>query len=252
MANARMITNEITADKKINQLSDDTSRLAFTWYITFADCEGRAHGDPAIVRSKLFPRRQDVTIDQMESYIREWAMLRLVYWYEVDGDLWITFVNFEKNQPGLRKDREAKSRIPAYVEPEELRQYSGLLPEQVPVKLKEIKLKESVTATASDASLSPETAILKVLSGVTGMIALPGGQEAYAEKIYQFFLRHKQVQATVDFLLPYYTAWCSRKTKDGRPYAKTGMAWLDWAMVGEIPEEANNGRRNGRPPIKGV
>jgi len=60
-----MITNAICADKRINQLCDDTSRLAFTWLITFADCEGRTYGDPAMVRSMLFPRRDDVTIARM-------------------------------------------------------------------------------------------------------------------------------------------------------------------------------------------
>ena len=80
MAQGRMIVNAIAADKKINRLSDDTSRLAFTWLITFADCEGRTYGDPAVVRSMLFPRRQDVTIERMEAYIREWASLGLIIW----------------------------------------------------------------------------------------------------------------------------------------------------------------------------
>ena len=66
MAKARMISNGIAQDKRVHQLSDDISRLAYTWLITFADCEGRTPGDPAIVRAMLFPRREDITIAQME------------------------------------------------------------------------------------------------------------------------------------------------------------------------------------------
>src|SRR5512139_1836274 len=145
MARARMISNAITKDKRVNDLSDDTSRLAFTWLITFADAEGRTYGDPAILRSMLFPRRTDITIEQMETYILEWAMCGLIVWYEAAGDLWIHFPSFDKHQPGLRKDREAHSEIPdpaSGTAPILLQSKSGVSPEQVPVKLKEIKLRE--------------------------------------------------------------------------------------------------------------
>lgn len=113
MARGRFISQEIAKDKKINDLSNDTSRLAFTWLVATADSEGRTYGDPAIVRSMIFPRRSDITTEQMEFYIQEWHNAGLVVWYEADGDLWICFPNFEKHQVGLRKDREAPSAIPA-------------------------------------------------------------------------------------------------------------------------------------------
>lgn len=148
MAYGRMIVNAITKDKRINQLSDDTSRLAFTWLITFADREGRTYGDPAIVRSMLFPRRDDVSIEQMAAYIREWHKLRLIIWYEVDDDWFIFFPAFDKNQPGIRKEREAASIMPpppestSEVTPELVQSNSGNDPEECRIKLKEIKLKE--------------------------------------------------------------------------------------------------------------
>lgn len=113
MARGRMIANAITQDKRVNDLSSDTSRLAFTWLVTFADCEGRTHGDPALLRSLLFPRRDDVTTAMLVEYIGEWQRFGLVVWYEAEGDLWIWFPAFEKNQPGLRKDHEQPSAIPA-------------------------------------------------------------------------------------------------------------------------------------------
>jgi hypothetical protein len=148
MARGRMITNRIASDAKINQLIDDTSRLAFTWLITFADAEGRTYGDPAMVRSMVFPRRGDVEVDQMQSYIQQWAELGLIYWYEANGDLWIEFVNFKKNQPNLRGDREPASEIPPYDPdlagqlPDNIQQTSGELPANIPVKLREVKLRE--------------------------------------------------------------------------------------------------------------
>ena len=148
MARARMIANAICADKKIHQLSDDTSRLAFTWLVTFADAEGRTYGDPAMVRSMLFPRRDDVTVAKMEGYIREWAALGLVEWYQSDGDWWISFPAFGKNQPGLRRDHEPKSNIPAppdvratdVQDTYDIRTTDGTLPAQV--KLREEKIRE--------------------------------------------------------------------------------------------------------------
>lgn len=131
MARGRFISNAIMGDKKINGLSDDTSRLAFTWLITEADCEGRVHGDPAMVRSLIFPRRDDITIERMEAYINEWHQVELVRWYRANGDLWIWFPNFEKYQVGLRKEREPASQIPPLNDGElmpMLRQIDGELP----------------------------------------------------------------------------------------------------------------------------
>lgn len=145
MARGRMISNEITRDKKINDLSSDTCRLAFTWLVTFADVEGRTYGDPAMLRSMLFPRRTDITFEMIQEFIIEWQDAGLVQWYEAGGDKWIAFPNFGKHQK-LRKDRETPSSIPAPqhdnggVTPELVRSNDGVTPVNIPVKLKEVKL----------------------------------------------------------------------------------------------------------------
>jgi len=109
-----MINQAIAIDKRVNDLTDDTSRLAFTWLIAFADCEGRTPGDPAIIRSMLFPRRE-MPAATMEVYITEWAEAGLIVWYEERGDKWIWLPGFDNNQIGLRKDREPVSIVPAYI-----------------------------------------------------------------------------------------------------------------------------------------
>lgn len=146
MARGRFISNAIMSDKAINQLSNDTSRLAFTWLITIADAEGRTHGDPAMVRSLLFPRRADITLEAMEAYIAEWAEAGLIIWYEASDDKWIWFPNFEKHQIGLRKDRELESIIPPYesgITPECCRSVDGVSPAKIGLSIsKSISIRE--------------------------------------------------------------------------------------------------------------
>ena len=112
MARGRLIASDITRDKRINDLSNDTSRLAFTWLVTFADQEGRTYGDPALLRSMIFPRRADVTVDEMECYIAEWHASGLVIWYEANQDRWIQFPAFHKHQKGFDRRHEPDSQIP--------------------------------------------------------------------------------------------------------------------------------------------
>ena len=100
MARARLLHSKIVQNKALNDLSCDTSRLAFTWLISFADREGRTYGDPAMLCSMLFPRRRDVSIEDMEGYLREWHANKLIIWYKRDGDLWISFPKFLDLQTG--------------------------------------------------------------------------------------------------------------------------------------------------------
>jgi len=140
LARGRFISKSITTDREINALSSDTSRLAFTWLLTFADCEGRVTGEPDLLLASLFPRRQDITPDLLETFIQEWASAGFIVWYLApDGDRYIQFLNFSKHQIGLRKDREAFNPIPAPENaallagtlPDELRQSSGTTPDQL-------------------------------------------------------------------------------------------------------------------------
>jgi hypothetical protein len=70
-------------------------------------------GDPAVVKSMVFPRREDIGIEHVAAYISEWAEKGLVVRYEVGGMRWLYFPNFRKHQPNMRYSREAPSCIPA-------------------------------------------------------------------------------------------------------------------------------------------
>lgn len=112
MPRGRFLNKEICIDRKVNELSCYESMLAFTWIIPHLDCNGLTYGDPAVVRSMVFPRRNDITVEQMESYIKEWQKKGLVKIYEKGDEKYIWLPNFAKHQIGLKKEREAKSGIP--------------------------------------------------------------------------------------------------------------------------------------------
>jgi len=126
MARGRFISKSITTDREINLLSSDTCRLAFTWLLTFTDCEGRVTGEPDLLVSALFPRRHDVTSASLEAFIQEWAACGFVVWFLApDGDRYLQFLNFAKHQLGLRKNKEPASSIP---NPADCRILAGSLP----------------------------------------------------------------------------------------------------------------------------
>jgi len=134
MARGRFISNDIIADKEINELSSDTSRLAYIFLITLADCEGRVIGDPVYLASVLFPRRREVTPDMIRSFIIEWINAGFIVWYETpNGEKAIQLINWGKHQKGLRKDREAPTNFP---DPKECNVI------EIKENLKEVKLRE--------------------------------------------------------------------------------------------------------------
>lgn len=158
MARGRFLSKEICVDKKVNQLSSPWSMLAFTWLLPHADREGRTYGDPSIVKSLVFPRQDGIiTTEQMEGYIREWDLAHLINWYEVAGDKYIEFPNFEKHQIGLRKEKEPASTIPPNI-----RQSDG----KDTAECNEIEGNE-IEGKGSGAHISPIQALLEKHTGIT-------------------------------------------------------------------------------------
>lgn len=128
MARGRFISNKISTDRKVHELSSDTCRLAYTWSITFADREGRVIGEPEMLLALVFPRRREISVEQMQSFIDEWVKADFIFIYRnEDGDRVIQFKNFEKNQVGLRKDKEPES---IFTLPDKLRIIAGTFPEE--------------------------------------------------------------------------------------------------------------------------
>lgn len=235
MARGRMINNAISRDKDISDLSSDSCRLFFTWWIAHADKEGRVYADPDLAKSTVVPRLKHISADDVAGYIKELDAAGFIQLYEVDGDVYAAFIEFEKNQVGLRKDREPDSEIPA----PPIRQPSDNLPTFIPVNLKEVKLnKVNLREDNSDAGInqySLDNAIeyskaATIYMTVTGNMALPMDQKK-SDKVIDSITSIWYIKGdnTIEYLKPFFQEWINRK------YSKTNPAWLDWAASNETP-----------------
>ena len=113
MARGRMLNKTVCASRKFDGLPDDTCRLMATWIISQLDVQGVFYGDPAMVRSLVFPRRSDVTEEQITDYLKCMEQIGLIKLYEAKNDTWQWWPGFRDNQIGLRADRES----PAFPSP---------------------------------------------------------------------------------------------------------------------------------------
>lgn len=110
-------------------------------------------------------------------------------------------------------------------------------------------VEEEQTRTSSTPNinaLSPDTVALSVYTGVTGFMAYPGGMEKNATKLWQFARSHGGIAQAVEYLKPFYDEYITRKSKTGTMYSKSGDGWIDWAIIGEIPQEAQKQELSGR------
>jgi len=158
-----MLNKTISASKKFHLLSDDTCRLLATWIIPHLDKNGVYYGEPALVRSYIFPMRDDIDTDQVESYLQELEGVGLMARYAANGRTWQHWPGFDDNQVGLRKDREGTdfpdppqdSQEIAGELPDDSRKDAGELPAEV--KGKEVKLKSKGSKDpAPDGAPPPE------------------------------------------------------------------------------------------------
>ncbi len=79
----------------------------------------------------------------------------------------------------------------------------------------------------------------KVWTGVTKQVCTPSGKrdEIY-EMLSLLWPKYESEQALVEYLTPFYTAWVSRKNKNGIRYSPTNPAWLlEWVLAGAIPND---------------
>ena len=122
MAKGRMINKRLCKSKKYAELTSDRSRVLYVLMYINADREGRVDGDPEEIKDE-FCTKLKYTHRKIAESIIELHNVGLIKLYEVNDHPYIQFLEFDKYQPGLRKDREAESEIP-----ESVRSKSGLTP----------------------------------------------------------------------------------------------------------------------------
>jgi len=154
-----MLNKKVSKSIQFDGLPDDTCRLMATWIISHLDVNGVFHGDPVMVRSIVFPRRVDLTAEQIEVYLQALESAGLIIRYLANGELWQWWPAFRDNQIGLRADRET----PEYPPPtNEIQQDAGYLPDtcrkdadELPAEEKLSEEKSNITEGTNGADAPP-------------------------------------------------------------------------------------------------
>lgn len=112
MAKGRFLSKSISESLQVARLKSDSTRLLFTWMIPHADCEGRIIADPRYIKGIVLTFLNHSLGDIAEMLLDLHAE-KLIQLFDVDGETHAEFPKFNEHQQGLRKEREAKSKIPS-------------------------------------------------------------------------------------------------------------------------------------------
>lgn len=104
----RILKESIRTSKKVNALSDFQFRL-WSYLITYVDDFGRGSAEPAIIKGFVFPLRSNVTEKSIQTALRDLATMGMIHLYDVEGDSFLCFPNWDKHQ----RIRQKVSRFPA-------------------------------------------------------------------------------------------------------------------------------------------
>ena len=103
----RIIKESITTSEKLASLSDFEFRL-WIGLITQADDAGRGDARPAVIKGRVFPFRERLTVKDVGSSLRALADKGCVTLYEIGGRPYFYFPNWSKHQ----RVRDCKPRYP--------------------------------------------------------------------------------------------------------------------------------------------
>lgn len=156
MAKGRFLSKKISENEALGDVYEASplAVLLFTWMIAHLDRDGRHNGNPRVIRGKVVPLLE-TTPESLRSALRTLAGSGLIRWYRTPcGKDVIWYPRFEENQMGLRRDREAESRWPAWdpatcidlsidPTPDPLRRKSGVAPAEVEVEV-EVEVEEEI------------------------------------------------------------------------------------------------------------
>lgn len=130
MARGRMLNKKVCRSLKFQKLPDDTCRLFATWMISHLDARGVFHAEPGLLKATVFPRRDDVSVEDVERYLSIMSSpeVGLIVLFEARGESWQYWPGFTDEQIGLRPERE---RIDLPKPPELVRNDSGTDPDTI-------------------------------------------------------------------------------------------------------------------------
>jgi len=140
MPDGRFLSKSISTSEQLGDVSLAADFL-FGRCIPHLDRDGRMSGNPTLIKATICPLRPDITEEMIPRLLDELQAVGLLRWYTVDGKQVVEMPSFRKHQRGMKYEREAPSRFPAFSpEPQQVRSRSGVGPAEVP--LSEVKLSE--------------------------------------------------------------------------------------------------------------
>ena len=248
MAQYRALHTKITQSFDFNEMPDDFTRLMWALMPLALDSEGRGIFNSSWIRSRLFPLREDVTAKQIMAAM-DWIVDRgMLVKYEVDGRQYFYSPTFKSYQRGLEKETKSVLPAPELVEsnsvptPDLLQSNSRPTPELGESNSPSNKTELNGTKGNADGSVLPSPAPdyqfsqgwqTRVFSKVTNISGIPGSDMPKVMDALDSLRSKFTTEAElIAYLTPYFENWITRKTKDGRKYAKSNCAWLyDMALA---------------------
>ena len=143
MAEKRMVAKKITESKQITLLKTPWAKLMFTWMIPHADDYGRLHGEPEMIKAKIFPREHK-SLQKIKEWRDELEKVGLIKIYTVDNQEYIQLINFSKYQT-FKTDRPKKKEYPEI--PNGNQRIPNGRPKLSKDKLREVKISKDIGDT---------------------------------------------------------------------------------------------------------
>jgi hypothetical protein len=227
------------------EMPDDFTRVVWLLLIPVVDSEGRGIDNPAWLRSKMFPLRPDVELNQISAAM-DWLGNRgMVRRYKVGGKSYFCIPTWKEYQTGT--DKEAKSILPA---PDLLPTYSEPTPPQYNADSDSDSYANADSESAPIPAPTPlfqpgpEARADRIYQKVTGHFTIPSKDKIPVTNVLiMYYNKYKSEDAAAEALLPFWDEWRRRK------YGPTNLNWLiEWAASGEIPQLKSNG--NGSKPTQ--
>lgn len=120
-------------------------------------------------------------------------------------------------------------------------------------KIEDVKQEQEQKTHAPAAariSYQADAMVMRAWTLATDMPVIPPGDLSKVLPVLESVAaRYKSAEDFAAALKPYYQAWLSRRTADGRAYSRTNLGWIDWFAAGEIPlVRGDNRKKQGNQP----
>ena len=170
MPDGRFVSKSIAQNEELGGVSMLADYL-FSRAIPHLDRDGRINANPVLLKAAVCPLRAEITEHTIPDLLNELAAAKLIRWYESCGKQVMEFPTFSVHQKGMKYEREAASRLPAYDSAtctELVRMRSGVGPDEVRPSLSEVEVKSKysvtdVTGASADVDIPPESDLQRVM-----------------------------------------------------------------------------------------